>query len=337
VHYRSVADLNADVVSWACRLPADIDVIVGIPRSGLLVANLLSLYLNRPLADVDGLLDNRLISAGNRLGNTEAVLSGDRELRILVVDDSVWSGGQMNRARQRLALLAARHTFLYGAVYVVPGAASMVDFYYEKLAVPRAFEWNALHHPALAVSGAVVEGLLWPADTDPFGSTAEAAERALRTFRPGFMPSQPIGRLIAVQHESARVPIENWLAEHEISYGKLFLIPPVDTAAGRSDAQVVRDKARLYRPDMWIFIEGTNRRAASLARVAGRPVYSFETRRIYFSAPEGKERHTPNLRDRLNMACLQGLMNSRARFRAVLESRVGRTARAFIAIPRRIG
>ena len=48
MNYRSVADLDDQIVNWLGKLPSDVEVIVGVPRSGMLVANLLSLYLNRP-------------------------------------------------------------------------------------------------------------------------------------------------------------------------------------------------------------------------------------------------------------------------------------------------
>jgi hypothetical protein len=46
-----------------CRLPRNLEVIVGAPRSGMLVANLLALHLNLPMTDIEGLLGSRLITA----------------------------------------------------------------------------------------------------------------------------------------------------------------------------------------------------------------------------------------------------------------------------------
>lgn len=60
MNYRSIVDLNSDIKKWISELPNDLDLIVGIPRSGLLVANLLALHLNLPLTDVEGLIENRI-------------------------------------------------------------------------------------------------------------------------------------------------------------------------------------------------------------------------------------------------------------------------------------
>ena len=40
IEYRSIADMNNIIVKNLQKLPHDIDLVVGIPRSGLLPANL---------------------------------------------------------------------------------------------------------------------------------------------------------------------------------------------------------------------------------------------------------------------------------------------------------
>ena len=49
--YRSMNDLNQAIVAWTRTLPRSPDLIVGIPRSGLLVANMIALYMNRAMTD----------------------------------------------------------------------------------------------------------------------------------------------------------------------------------------------------------------------------------------------------------------------------------------------
>ena len=54
MNYRSIAQLAASVSRWSMSLPGDIDLVVGVPRSGLLAANLLALYRNLPFTDLEG-------------------------------------------------------------------------------------------------------------------------------------------------------------------------------------------------------------------------------------------------------------------------------------------
>lgn len=57
MNYRSIVNLNSDIKKWIPELPNGLDLIVGIPRSGLLVANLLALHLNLHITNVEGLIE----------------------------------------------------------------------------------------------------------------------------------------------------------------------------------------------------------------------------------------------------------------------------------------
>jgi orotate phosphoribosyltransferase len=310
MNYRSVADLNDDIVTWSRRLPRNIDVIVGVPRSGLLVANLLALHMNLPMTDVDGLIEGRLIGAGPRLNASRSTLLDSDALQVLIVDDSVWSGNQMRKIRERIVAARLRHMIFYGAVYVTPNATDLVDYYHEKVALPRAFEWNVLHHPSLAASGMAVEGVLWPAELEQLDSA-----EALHELRPVFAPTQRIGWLVATQPEHLRMPIQEWLDRHRIFYGELVLVDPTECDEG----SIVRAKARLYqRSNAWIFIEGTIEHAAVLAQTARRPVYCAGTRRMLFPGRAGKGGYVPLLRDRLNWRARDAFTRAYGKVRALV-------------------
>ena len=123
MNYRSVADMNEDVKAWASRLPRDVDLVVGIPRSGLLAASMLSLHLNVPLTDLDGFLEDRLLAAGERLNGVDTA----DPRRVLVVDDSVLTGSAMTEARERVASAdVPAERLLFGAVYELTGNLVLV-------------------------------------------------------------------------------------------------------------------------------------------------------------------------------------------------------------------
>ena len=65
MNFRTFGDLNRTIFSHIHTLPKDIDVVAGIPRSGLLAANIIALYLNLPLTDIDSLSEGRLYAACN--------------------------------------------------------------------------------------------------------------------------------------------------------------------------------------------------------------------------------------------------------------------------------
>lgn len=69
MNYRSVAELTNLIRNNISIIPNDIDLIVGIPRSGMFVANYIALLMNKPMTDFDGLIEGRIMSSG-RTKNT---------------------------------------------------------------------------------------------------------------------------------------------------------------------------------------------------------------------------------------------------------------------------
>jgi len=59
MYYRSINDLNNIILQRLHILPKDFDLIVGVPRSGMLPANLLALYLNKPYTDLHSFICSR--------------------------------------------------------------------------------------------------------------------------------------------------------------------------------------------------------------------------------------------------------------------------------------
>ena len=324
MNYRSIADLNDHVLNWCSQLPPDIDLIVGIPRSGLLVGTLLALHLNKPLADVDGLLQGRTLGAGNRLHAD--LQAGSTSLTVLVVDDSVWSGGQMDAVRRRIEAAAVPHRLLYGAVYVLPSAVGLVDYYYETLGLPRAFEWNIMHHPYLQSSCVVADGILWPeklkfAETHDSGGPSSLAATA-----PLFQPSQPIGHLIVQQPGRARAVIEPWLARNGIDYQHIALIDPKQEGPADAALSRAQSKASLYRQtNAWIFIEPELSQAVLIAQLSKRPVFCFQSRQMIYPGVLPERRAAPLLRHRLQWRT--------QRARAMLAGKLHRLTRQLSSAP----
>jgi len=139
MNYKSISDLNDDTRQFVQEYLHDIDLVVGIPRSGLLAANFLCLHLNVPMTDVDRLCENRLIDTGERYAEDPSFRDFDS---VLVVDDSVRTGSQMTETRNRLAKHDFPFDLSYGAVYVSSRGHEHVDHWGEIVSMPRVFEWS---------------------------------------------------------------------------------------------------------------------------------------------------------------------------------------------------
>lgn len=283
MNFRSIAQLSDQLLRWSRELPRDIEVVAGIPRSGLLAANILALYLNVPLTDVDGLLRGTCYPSGARRRQRKpqpdagSGLAPDVDFlasprRVLVLDDSVLGGRAMAKARDRVASGNLPHEITYGAVYVSPRRRHVVDVACELLNPPRVFEWNLFHIGLLEEFCVDLEGVLLPSPARAPG-TADFGT-ALASATPLVSPSREIGWLVTSRAEADRHLILEWLERHDIRCRNLVAIGDGGPAGTAARADLYRDvEARLYISDS---LSG----AVQLARMADRQVLCTRTMQL---------------------------------------------------------
>lgn len=146
MNFRTFDDMSSALANKLSLIPRDVDLIVGIPRSGLIPANILALHLNLPLTDLDGLISGRMLGKGRTRSHTnQRVTVGDCR-KVLVIDDSVWTGKTIIMAKQKIERAGIPQEVIYAAVYVSPETKDQVDLYFDICPFPRMFEWNFMHH-----------------------------------------------------------------------------------------------------------------------------------------------------------------------------------------------
>jgi len=283
VEYRTVAQLDDAVVSWLADLPRDIDIVAGVPRSGLLVANLLALHLNIPMTDVAGLVEGRVIQAGARFKGSDPRQFLTRPRHVLVVDDSVCSGSAMRNARAQLAAAALPHRLSFAAVYMAPEARldGHVDMYREIVSMPRVFEWNLMHGTVLSNSCMDIDGVLCIDPTNEENDEVHDYLRFLRATPALHLPSAPVGWLVSLRLEKYRAQTEEWLARHKVRFGELRMMQYPDMAARRAARAYAQFKADIYmETGAWLFIESDAAVAVQIAQLSGKSVFCTETREM---------------------------------------------------------
>jgi len=278
VNYRSVATLNQHIIYWIPRLPKDLDLIVGIPRSGLLVANLLSLYLNLPLADLDSFLNSKIVSTGLRctIENQKHFLHKKRN--VLIVDDSLFTGTEITTVKRAIRTADFNHSIHYAVVYIVPGKQEMVDFFYEILPMPRVFEWNFMHHGDMPKWCVDIDGVLCRDPTEEENDDAERYIHFLKTVEPLFIPSVPVGWLATCRLEKYREITEEWLRRNGIKYNNLIMMDFPNKAARIASGSHSAFKAEIYKKSSAnLFIESSLHQAIEIAKLSEKYVLCIET------------------------------------------------------------
>ena len=145
MNYRNIDDLNHCILQHLSILPRDFDLIVGVPRSGMFPANLLALYLNLPVTDIDSFRNGHIYQTGER-GKT---FNMNNIHNVLVVDDSIATGDAMKKCREFLKDIEHLYNVKYCVIYAVPLQINSVDYFFEIVDYPRFFQWNIMNHSIL--------------------------------------------------------------------------------------------------------------------------------------------------------------------------------------------
>lgn len=276
MEYRSFADMNYRLMRSRTRLPAHIDLVVGIPRTGLVPAGYLAAALNVPMTDITGLIEGRLFQVGQtkKRPNIERALGPDRT--VLIIDDSVGSGRSFQRARAQVAEAGVKGRLVWCSVYGEILDHPDVDIVLEQTGEPCLFEWYLMHDPVLADCCVDIDGVLC-------GNTGEGEDddgpryaNFLASVGPLYSPSQEIGWLVTGRKKKYRAETEAWLARHGVRYRNLVMFDNDGVNAGHA-----AHKAAFYaQVPAVLFIESEQDQAEEIARLSAKPVLSIETQNM---------------------------------------------------------
>ena len=269
MNYRNIRELNNTILNNLSIIPRDIDLIVGVPRSGMLPANLLSLYLNRPYTDIHSFLNGHIYKAGAR----SQFFDISEFKKILVVDDSIASGSAMIEVKESLKHLESKFDIKYCAVYIIPGKEKMVDYFFEIVPLPRYFQWNILNHTTLEKACFDIDGVLCP---DPLPEQNDDGEKYIDFILnapPLFIPGSKIGTVVTSRLEKYRKETETWLKANNIKYNDLIMLDLPDMKARQKANNHGDHKAKAYMSKPYVlFVESEIAQAIEINRISKKPV-----------------------------------------------------------------
>lgn len=281
MYYRNIPDLNRIILQRLNIIPRDFDLIVGIPRSGMLPANLLALYLNKPYTDIGSFINGHIYKAGAR-----GQFFDIKEFKkILVVDDSIASGSAMDKCKESLAELSSSFDIKYCAIYVIPGKEKLVDFYFEIVPLPRYFQWNIFNHLTLDKACFDIDGVLCIDPTEEQNDDGEKYIDFILNAPPLFIPGSKIGTLATSRLEKYRNETEIWLKNNKVKYNQLIMLDLPNKEARVKARSHGEHKARIYNSGNYnLFIESSLSQALEINRITKKPVLCTENFEMIFEA-----------------------------------------------------
>lgn len=278
--YRSISDLASVISRNINVVPVDIDLVVGVPRSGMLPASMIALYLNTPLTDIYSYIDNRpLITGQTRRVKKNSLSQCNQAKHILVVDDSIASGKSMQMAKSLLSELKNNVKITYCCIYGVPEAKPKVDIIFENVSMPRVFEWNIFHHQVVESACFDIDGVLCVDPTNDQNDDGDKYIKFILNAEPLFIPTKKIKFLVTSRLEKYRFETESWLKKHNVNYERLFMLDLPDAETRRKLGAHSKFKSEVYKSDMTttLFIESELNQAINIANSTGKDVFCTET------------------------------------------------------------
>lgn len=207
---------------WVSSFKEQYDIIIGIPRSGLLFANIISLKLGKPLATPD-------IFIKKKYWYTKSVDAPKKITKVLIVDDSINSGAALKKTLIELKKGMGTKAFnaldiTTAALIARTSATALVDMHYKALSEPTLFEWNIMHSNGVQSKklGTDLDGVLCP---NFIGDDLDEDKyiKWLKNAPPYLIPAFPIDVIVTNRLEQYRDITEAWLKKNNIRYKKLVM------------------------------------------------------------------------------------------------------------------
>lgn len=277
MNFKTYDALNRTITQNLSKIPRDVDLIIGIPRSGLMVASILALHKNLPFTDLESFLSGKLFKTGETRKCAQWITRVEDAKRVVVVDDSISTGAAMRSAKKAIAAAGIQVKVIYCAIYALPTNVKSCDIVFEICNHPRMFEWNYMHHWGLKHACVDIDGVLCEDPTYFENDDGINYQAFLQHAKPKFIPTMPIGYLVTSRLEKYREQTEAWLKKYGIVYDHLIMMEGVDAQTRRKEGSHAKHKAAVYaKTDCFIFIESSYEQTIEICDLAKKPVYCVD-------------------------------------------------------------
>ena len=281
-NYKTYNDLAFDIKSQLVKIPKDIDLVVGIPRSGMIPAYIIGLALNKPVCSVPEFINGMFGGHGitRKIHNTKKIK------KVLIVDDTINSGNSMIKVKEQLKDIQNKYDCKFMAVYSsCEEVSKKIDIALHVLPQPRFFQWNYMFHVRNIQSCFDMDGVLCFDPTPEQNDDGKNYIDFIKNARPLYLPAQPIGYIVTSRLEKYRKETEEWLKKHNVNYKKLYMFNGTAEERRRLGLHAVF-KAKIYKElkDTDLFIESEPGQAQQIADLTGKVVMCCADDKMYLKS-----------------------------------------------------
>jgi len=279
MNYRSYRDLSLAISRNLHKIPWEIDLVVGIPRSGMLPATMIGQMLNKPVVALDSYIDGKIYEMGLYRRPAKPVTRFSELKHVLIMDDSINSGRSMNRVKQKICN-STGHSIktTYGAVYYVRDSLGQLDVGLEECPWPRIFQWNILNSWVLAHACLDIDGVVCVDPTEEQNDDGDNYRDFLQNARPLYLTEFPISCFVTSRLEKYRDLTEEWLRRNNLRYSELIMLDLPSKQERLKQSRHAAFKAEVYQNrNEGLFIESNLSQAIQICKLTGKWVFCTET------------------------------------------------------------
>jgi adenine/guanine phosphoribosyltransferase-like PRPP-binding protein len=250
----------------------DIKGVLGIPRSGMLPASMVAMWLSLPMYTLGPLGDLYPLSGGFEFGGGRMSNHKGTNGRLLVIDDTIYSGAAMEGMKGKLL-----EDIYSSCIYFRPESQFKPDFYARELKAPHLLEWNLFNCVYIKHALFDFDGIFCPNVPLEVCNDEDKYVDYITNVSPFYhrIPKTRCMGIVTARLEKYRDITERWLKKHDINYGFLEMYP--------TDKEEIRNKnhveeASTFKADMYVnsdarfFVESEMAEAVKIREKSGKLV-----------------------------------------------------------------
>lgn len=257
-NYHDFNYINALIINSLEKIPESIDIIVGIPRSGLIISTLIAEYTAKPATDLQSYIfnqDNVKMSDASFAPKTDII----NQKNVLLVDDGLGSGQSMANAKNLILKYKPDTKITTLALFVEPFAIDKCDIYFQVMQ-NQFMPWSVLKR-GVDCACCDIDGVLTEDVPSSFDDDGKKYINFLKNQRPKFRSARKIHTLVTGRLEKYRDITEEWLRQHNVQYGQLIMCQ-CNNNVERAQQDMGKFKAEVFKKSgLPLFIESDFREA----------------------------------------------------------------------------
>jgi hypoxanthine phosphoribosyltransferase len=287
----SYSDLHMLIQQNLWKIPEGIDLVIGIPRSGLMPASHIATSLNLPLQTLSDV--SKKIST-KQLFTIRGIREVETPKHVLVVDDTSNTGLRLSQA---VTLINKRWGSVQITTLVMCSAQNssfVPDIAFSSSTTPRIFAWNMFNHDEMTSRIAIdLDGILCIDPSQDQNDDGENYRNFLREAKVKIQPRKQVKAIVTGRLEKYRPETEAWLFANSISYLDLFMNDAPSANYRRTEKfqkegllidQISEFKSRVLSSlTPPLFVESNLDQAFNIHKITGVNTYAFDHDRLFGS------------------------------------------------------